>query len=163
MRTTATIPSARSPNASFSKTGSLTDVVGTCRVRERVEGGPGIGPGQQRLADERLDDARRRTRCARRTSRAPSTTVRPGPLARRGGRAGAATATTRGLVRLVSTAGWGRASSPSCRARPMPGERPRAPGAGRRRSRRPSSPASIGRGATGRGRRRAGRPSRSAS
>ena len=54
--TTATSPSARSPKASFAKTASLVGWTTTPPAAQPVEGGARVGPGQERLADEHLDD-----------------------------------------------------------------------------------------------------------
>ena len=87
------MPSARSPKASFARAASVdrcTGVPASQRI-EGVEGRPRVRTGEQRLADERLDDLDAGIERSSHLARAVDER-QAGRVARRAGRAGGAAA-----------------------------------------------------------------------
>ena len=144
MRTTATRPSARSPKASFAKTGSLVAWTGRAVRAEPIERGARI---RVRPAAARRRTPRRRSTPAsraRRSSRAPSTRVRPvRSRSRRSRRRGRGLDARVGGARQERSGGGGHPAS-SCAGRPT-WRRRRARVDDRRRSSGPARRARVAR------------------
>ena len=163
-RTTATSPSARSPNATLAKAASVVVVTRHAARLERVERRPRVLAGQQRLAHERLDDLDARFERPAQLARPvderqagrvafPSIAQRRGRLDARVRRAGQGRCRHRGHLAPSQ-----RAYAPSPRLAPDVGVQPQVAGLDERRR----TAASRGRAAPPAGRRRGARCGRSA-